>query len=139
MEFGTSITIAAPPAAVWAVYTDLAAWPDWTASVTSVSVLDPGPLAVGQRVRIKQPRLPAAVWTVRELVVGESWTWTATGPGVLTTAAHRIRPEGAGSRVELSLRQEGPLGGLLGRLTAGLTDRYLVLEAEGLRASAQAR
>ncbi|MCG8919905.1 SRPBCC family protein [Actinokineospora sp. PR83] len=140
MQFGTSIATSAPPAAVWSVYTDVARWPDWTASVTSVHPLDPGPLALGHRVRIKQPRLPAAVWVVTDLADGESWTWTA--PGLRTTATHHVgaAADGSGgSLVRLSLRQEGPLGAVLGRLTAGLTDRYLALEAEGLRARSEAR
>jgi hypothetical protein len=80
--------------------------------VTSVERLDQGPLRVGSRARIKQPRLPTAVWEVTEVVTGRSFTWIARGPGIITTASHVVTPpEAAGStRVTASLQQMGPLG-----------------------------
>ncbi|OLR91356.1 SRPBCC family protein [Actinokineospora bangkokensis] len=139
MEFGTSVVVAAPVGLVWSVYADVERWPSWTASVTSVELLTPGPLALGSRARVKQPRLPTTVWRVVELDQGRSWTWEARGPGVLTTATHRVDPAEGGSLVTLGLVQAGWLGGLVGRFTAGLTDRYLALEAEGLKARAESR
>ncbi|MGW5052986.1 SRPBCC family protein [Actinokineospora sp. NPDC004072] len=137
MEFTADVLIDADPARVWAIFTRVEEWPDWTASVVSATRLDPGPLAVGTRVRIKQPKLPTTVWTATELTEGRSWTWVATGPGVRTTAVHLVEPHGEGSKVTLRLRQEGWLGALVGRLTAGLTDRYLAMEAEGLKSRAE--
>ena len=49
------IDIDAPADRVWGVLSDARAWPTWTPSVTSVEVLDDGPLRVGSRARIKQP------------------------------------------------------------------------------------
>ncbi|GAA4443610.1 hypothetical protein GCM10023148_50650 [Actinokineospora soli] len=112
-------------------------WPDWTNSVTSATRLDPAPLAVGKRVRIRQPKLPTTVWTLTEYTEGRSWTWVATGPGVRTTAEHVVEPHGDGAKVTLRLRQEGPVGKLVGKLTAGLTDRYLAMECEGLKSRAE--
>ncbi|GGS26295.1 SRPBCC family protein [Actinokineospora fastidiosa] len=137
MEFTADVLIDADPAHVWSVFTRVAQWPDWTNSVTSATPLDPPPLAVGKRVRIKQPKLPTTVWTLTELTEGRSWTWVATGPGVRTTAEHVVEPHGDGTRVSLRLRQEGWLGTLVGRLTAGLTDRYLAMECEGLKSRAE--
>jgi uncharacterized membrane protein len=62
MRFEATIDVAAPAQLVFEVYTDVERRPEWTASVTSVERLDQGPLSVGSRARIKQPRLPAAVW-----------------------------------------------------------------------------
>jgi hypothetical protein len=83
--------------------------------VTSVERLDQGPLSVGSRARIKQPRLPAAVWEV----AGHSFTWMARGPGVITTGSHVVTaPAGGGpARVTASLEQAGLLGPLFGLLT----------------------
>ena len=137
MEFRAEIVINAEPRHVWMIFTRVEEWPDWTNSVTSVTRLDPGPLAVGKRVRIRQPKLPTTVWTLTELTEGRSWTWTATGPGARTTAEHIVEPHGDGTKVTLRLRQEGVLGRLVGKLAAGLTDRYLAMECEGLKSRAE--
>ena len=64
MWFETSVDIAAPADVVWQTLTDVERWPTWTSSMSRVTPLDPGPLAIGHRVKIKQPSLPTAVWTV---------------------------------------------------------------------------
>jgi uncharacterized membrane protein len=136
MRFEATIGVAAPAQLVLEVYTDVQRWPEWTASVTSVARLDQGPLSVGSRARIKQPRLPVAVWEVTEVVPGHSFTWMARGPGIITTASHVVAtPEGGGLvRVTASLEQAGLLGPLLGFLTKQLTNRYLQTELRGLKA-----
>ena len=136
MRFEATIDVAAPGQHVFEVYTDVERWPEWTASVTSVERLDQGPLSVGSRARIKQPRLPPAVWEVTEVVAGRSFTWMARGPGIVTTGSHVVAtPEGEGPvRVTASLEQAGLLGPLLGLLTKRLTNRYLQTELQGLKA-----
>ncbi|WP_368073874.1 SRPBCC family protein [Blastococcus mobilis] len=85
-----TVDISAAPEVVWAVISDVESWPEWTASVTSVRRLSSARLQVGSRVRLQQPRLPATVWTVADLVAGEQFTWTADSPGVRTRAFHRV-------------------------------------------------
>ena len=133
MRADVTVDISAPPEVVWAILSDVESWPTWTASITSVRPLSPDPLQVGSRVRIKQPRLPATVWTVSDLVEGERFTWTATGPGVHTRASHRVVGTAAGSRVTLSIDRAGVLGRVVGRLDGGLTRRYVEMEAAGLK------
>jgi hypothetical protein len=133
MRFVRTVSIQAAPAQVWQVMSDVEAWPSWTASVTSVHLLASGPLRVGVRAVVRQPRLPVATWRVTELVPGRSFTWVARGPGLHTTGRHEVLPDGDWSGVTLTLDQEGPFGGLVGRLTRNLTERYLALEAEGLK------
>ena len=137
MRFEDSVVIAAPAATVWEVYSDVTGWPGLTDSVTSVELLEPGPLRVGSRARIRQPRLPVAEWTVTEIDPGRSFTWVARGPGVRTTGTHVVEPEGDGARATAILDQGSLLGPVVGLLTRGLTKRYLAMELAGLKARAE--
>lgn len=140
MRFEASIDITAPAEHVFAVYSDVERWPEWTRSVTSVERLDEGPLRVGSRARIRQPRLPVAVWEVTEVVPDRSFTWVARGPGVITTGSHVVTPLDGGDRVKATalLEQAGLLGPLVGRLTKRLTNDYLNTEVRGLKARCEA-
>jgi uncharacterized membrane protein len=136
MRFEATIDVASPAERVFGVYSDVEHWPDWTRSVTSVERLDQGPLRVGSRARIKQPRLPVVVWEVTHLVPGQSFTWIARGPGIVTTGSHVIAPAASGDRVNVtaSLEQTSVFGALLGLLTKRITNRYLNMEVRGLKA-----
>src|SRR5688500_15404507 len=116
MRFEASIEVGAPAQHVFDVYSDVERWPEWTDSVTSVKRLDAGPLRVGSRARIRQPRLPTAEWHVVDLVPGRSFSWTARGPGVRTTGAHVVDATAGGETVTVtaSLEQAGLLGPVIG-------------------------
>jgi uncharacterized membrane protein len=136
MRFQSSIDVAAPAPLVFDVYADVERWPEWTESITSVERLDDGPLRVGARTRVRQPRLPVAEWEVTELVAGRSFTWVARGPGVRTTGTHAVAPAGTDPDrclVTATLDQEGLLGPVVGLATRGLTNRYLAMELQGLK------
>lgn len=136
MRFEATIEVQAPAERVFDVYADVERWPEWTSSVTTVERLEAGPLRVGSRARITQPRLPVAVWQVSDLVPGRSFTWVARGPGIRTTGRHEVVPVAGTDRVTVaaSLDQQGPLGPLVGLLTRRLTNRYLRTEVRGLKA-----
>jgi hypothetical protein len=112
---------------------DVERWSEWTPTVKRIRRLDHGPLAVGSRARIEQPKLPAAVWEVTELQEGRSFTWVTRSPGVRVIAKHGVEPVGRSTRATLAVGFSGPLGGLIARLTRGLNNRYLALEAQGLQ------
>ena len=138
-EFRLDFEIAAPPDRVWAVIRDVEKWHEWTASITSIELLDGRPLAVGSRARVRQPRLPVAVWQVTELDEGRSFRWETRGPGVVAAGIHAVAPRGAGSLATLALEHSGLLGPLFARLSRSLTERYVTMEAEGLTARAEGR
>ena len=135
-----TIEIPAPAAVVWAVFSDVAGWPEWTASIERVVPLDGSALALGRRFAIKQPRLPNLVWQVTELVPGASWSWSNAGPGARAHAVHEVIAHGPErTLVRQRFEQHGPIGALVGRLFAGTTRRYLRMEADGLKAACEAR
>jgi uncharacterized protein YndB with AHSA1/START domain len=140
VEQSTRVEVDAPVERVWAVLSDVAGWPGWAPTVTALERLDDGPLAVGSRARVEQPRIPPTEYEVTALEPGRSFTWVARGPGVRTTARHVLDDLGAGrTRVTLSVEQSGPVGAVMGRFYRRLTDRYLAAEAEGLRARSEGR
>lgn len=139
MDFRISIFIAASPEIVWAVMADAERWHEWTPSVRSIRLLDKPPLRIGSRALIRQPRFPPAVWTVTALEPGRSFTWKSGAPGVWVYAQHSVEPVPGGTHATLSLHYEGGLARLIGRLTQGITNRYLNYEAEGLKRQSEAR
>jgi hypothetical protein len=132
-HFRIDVEIQAAPDRVWSVMGDFERWPEWTPTVTSIQRLDGGPVAIGSRLRIRQPKLPPAVWRLTQLDPGKSFTWVTGGPGVRVTARHWVEASESGSRATLSLQFSGLLGPLVARLTRGLNQRYLALEAKGLK------
>lgn len=137
--FERSIEIAAPPDVVWGVMSDAERWHEWTPSVRSIRLLDSGPLRVGARALVRQPRFPTALWKVIAFDPGRSFTWKSGLPAMWVFASHSVSPTASGTRVVLSLRYEGPIGKLLARLTRDITNRYLDLEATGLKRLSEQR
>lgn len=133
-----SIEIDAPPQLVWDVFSDVERWPEWTASVTSLTGKDGPDLAVGRRFAIKQPGMQKLAWKVTEIEPGTSWTWVYRAPGAHVTARHYVTAlPGGRTLVRQQLDQRGVLGALVGRLTVKKTKRFLAMEAQGLKARSE--
>jgi uncharacterized membrane protein len=130
-------SIRAPVARVWSIMSDIERWPEWTPTITTVERLDRAPLGVGARVRIAQPKLRPAVWTITEWKSDEQFIWESRAPGLRTVAEHSVRADASGCSVRLVVRFEGLLGALVGRMYGRLTAEYMELEAEGLRARSE--
>jgi uncharacterized protein YndB with AHSA1/START domain len=138
MNVERSITTTADPGRAWRAVSAVTTMPRWTPSMTSVTALDGEELAVGRRFRIKQPGFPPLVWRVTEIDSEHSFTWVARSPGVRTLAYHHVSTDADGAtRITIGIRQTGPLAGLVARFTGARTERYLGLEAAGLKASAE--
>lgn len=138
MELRANIDVAASPERVWDVLVDVERWPEWTDSVSSARLLDTGPLAVGSRVEISQPRIPTGTYTVTGLEPGNAFTWQQRQPGSTVIAHHECVPLPDGrTRVELKVVMSGAAGAVVGRLYRKLTERYLAMETAGLKARAE--
>lgn len=140
MHVKAGIDIKAPPEVVWKLLADPTQWSRWTPSITEARIMDDAAeLKLGQRVRIVQPGLRPAVWTVTAYREGVTYTWESVSGGVRTFAAHTVVPRSSGSRLLLELRQEGLLAPLVGLLAGARVRRYVALEANGLRTEAERR
>lgn len=137
MDFQIAVEIAAPPDVVWSVMEDAERWHEWTPSVRSIRLLDPRPLRIGSRAVIRQPKFPPALWKITAIDPGRSFEWTSVAPGVRVVARHGVAPIAAGTRATLSLQYSGLFGSLIARLTKGITERYLDMEAKGLKARSE--
>ena len=133
-ELTTSVSIHASRSRVWQVLIDVEHWPEWTPSVRRIEAVDAGALGVGSRVRIEQPKLAPAVWTITDWQPEAAFTWVSRRPGVVVTALHVIEGNSEGAtRVTLTVRFEGLLAPLIALLSGKLTQRYMGLEAAGLK------
>ena len=137
MEFSITTDVDAPADVVFAVLTDVERWPEWTPTVTRVERLDGSslPLAISSRIRIVQPKVPPAEWTVTALEAGRGFRMMSRSPGATVVANHWAEPLGDGqrSRVTLSVTFSGWLGRMIARMMRGLNERYLAQEAAGLK------
>lgn len=132
-----TIAIDASPDRVWAVMSDVERWHEWTASITSVERLDDGPVGVGSRARVRQPKLRPSVYEITSWTPGREFTWATRQPGVTGIARHVVEPVDGGSRVTLSVEFSGLLATVVAWLAGGLTRRYMAMEAAGLKARAE--
>jgi uncharacterized membrane protein len=139
MDIERTIDINAPHDQVWAIMADVERWPEWTPSIKSVERLEQGPFTTGSRARVRQPRLPVAVWTVTSFEPGRSFEWQNSSPGLHSRAVHSVEPTGPDtSRVTLSIDWSGLAAPIIRLLYGGLSRRYVDTEARGLKRRAEA-
>jgi len=143
MQFSITTEVDAPPEVVFAVLGEIERWPEWTPTVTRVERLgDSGaPLAVGSRLRIVQPKVPPAEWTVTALDPDRGFRLVSRSLGATVEANHRAEPADTAdrSRVTLSVTFAGFLGPVVGWMMRDLNQRYLAQEAAGLKRRSEER
>ena len=137
-DFSISVDVQAPPSTVWSIMSDVERWHEWTASITSVTRLDPGPLAIGARAHVRQPKLRPADFIVTEFEPGRQFTWVTHSPGIMATAHHSVESIPGGTRARLSVQYDGLLAAPIAWLFGRLTNEYLALEATGLKKRSEA-
>lgn len=129
------IRIDAPASVVWDVLMDVARWPEWTASIETLELQTPGPLAEGSVARLKQPGYRAAIWRVTKMDAGRSFEWvTRAFPGIRASAVHHLAPEGDATVATLTVETSGPLAFLVAPMITRASRRFLPMEANGLNA-----
>ena len=137
-EFRTTVEIAASADRVWSIISDVERWHEWTASITSIERLDEGPLRIGSRALVRQPKLPRNQFEVTALESGRGFSWESKSPGLRGVGHHWIEATPNGTRVTLGVDFRGPLARLVSLLYGTLTQRYIEMEAEGLKRESEA-
>lgn len=139
MRFERSIEIGAAQQRVWDVLSNIEGWPQVTETVDVVELLTAGPVGKGSRVRLRQPKLPEGRWEVTTWDAPSFFEWQQKSGGVTIDAGHRVEALGdARSRLTLTIDMRGLLVPIMGRIYGDLTNRYLTLEAEGMKRAAEA-
>ena len=137
MHFEKSIEIDASQQRVWDVLSDLEAWPQRIETVDTVELLMPAPISQGSRVRLRQPKLPEGTWDITVWDAPSYFEWTQKESGTTIVAGHRVEALGEGrARLTLTLDMRGFLIPVA-LFYKGLTDRYMNLEAEGMKRAAE--
>ena len=133
LQFSHQSVIAATPDLVWATLADISNWPRWTPTVLYAQVQEPGFVDVGSCFRIRQPKMLPAVWRITSWAPDREFVWVSSGIGFLATAEHILSNQDGGTLLTLRLTLEGVLAPLVGCLAGTLAQKYLALEATGLK------
>jgi len=134
-----SISVNATPEHAWAVMKDIERWPEWTPSMSKVELQHPGEVQPGSKVKITQPKFPAAVWTVTKVEPNRYLEWRSTTPILASIGEHRIDPEGDGVRLTLAIEQSGLLVPVLKLFYTKTIKEYLDMESKGFKTRAESR
>jgi uncharacterized membrane protein len=138
MHFEKTIEIDAPQQRVWDVLSDLEAWPRRIETVDVVELLTPSPITKGSQVHLKQPKLPEGTWDITVWDAPSYFEWTQKTGGITSVAGHRVEALGEGrARLTLTLDMRGFLIPVIALFYKGLTNRYMNLEAEGMKRAAE--
>lgn len=138
MRFEQSIDIDARQQRVWDVLGDLEAWPLRIETVDVVELLTPPPVGEGSRVRLKQPKLPEGIWEVTVWDAPSYFEFRQQSGGVTNVAGHRVEAlEEGRSRLTLTLEMRGLLVPVVALFWKGLTNRYMTIEAQGMKRAAE--
>ncbi len=138
MHFEKSIETDASQERVWDVLSELEAWPQRIETVDTVELLTPAPVTKGSRVRLKQLKLSEGTWDITVWDAPSYFEWMQKTGGITSVAGHRVEALGEGrARLTLTLDMRGFLSPVIALFYRGLTNRYMNLEAEGMKRAAE--
>ncbi len=125
--------IAALPNEVFNVLIDVCKWNQWTPSITDISILNNDRLRIGTKIKVLQPKLAPAIWTVKEIEFNKLLTWEKASFGLRIISEHLILIGCNETTVVLRMTYQGPLAALAFMLFHSLTDSYMTMEINGLK------
>ena len=121
------------PEHIFSVLAQLDQWNQWTKSIISISFVNNDYFKVGTKIKVLQPKLSPAVWTITEISENKSLVWEKKSLGLKMTANHLIQESNEGTIVKLQIIYQGFLATLFYKLTASLTESFLTMEIAGLK------
>jgi uncharacterized protein YndB with AHSA1/START domain len=131
-----SARIAAPPATVWAVISDIAAWPTWNPEIRSVSF--DGPLEPGSEFRWKSG--PSSLVSLLEVVdPPREIGWTGTTMGIRAIHVFRFEPIEGGTLARSEESWSGALPSLMKSFSRKRIQRAIDTALESLKAESERR
>lgn len=112
MSLTATVVVAAPPAAVWSRWVDIAQWPEWNPACVSASLDDT--LSPGARLhlQLRHPR-GRAFWTtpiVTDVDDASRLAWETRALGIRAPTVTTFEPHVDGTLVTLASESHGVLG-----------------------------
>ncbi len=95
MRFDHTVRTSAAPGDVWAVWADVARWPEWDVELESASI-EGGRLALGAKGTIMPHRGPASSFIVSEFEPEEGYAFTTRLPLCELVVRRRLDGDGDG-------------------------------------------
>ncbi len=134
----TDVLIEAPIEEVWAIHTDLAAWPSWNQKISYVKLLEGGPLRVGSRFQWENGGLRIAS-TVLALNRNRCTLWGGPGGGINGVHLWTFTPVKGGTLVHTEESWSGAIAAQDPKRAKSLLDKSLASGANDLKKVAEAR
>lgn len=131
-----SARVSAPPETVWAVISDIDAWPTWNPDVRSVTF--DGPLEPGSEFRWKSGP-SSLVSRLEEVDPPREIGWTGTTMGIRAIHVFRFEPTEGGTLVRSEESWSGGLAGLLKSFSRKRIRRAIDTALESLKAESERR
>lgn len=131
MQFEEKITVNASPDEVFAVYENVADWPEWDADVMS-SQLD-GPFEVGTTGKLKPKQGPESKIQLTEVTRGKSFTVECKLPLCKMHFVHEMIPTGQNTEVSNRIIFTGLLAPVFSRIIGKEIKDTLPSSLKGLK------
>jgi hypothetical protein len=127
----------APIEQVWALYTDVSVWPQWSHDIQSATI--DGPFRPGAHGTVDFKGMPNAKYWVRSAVEPTYWASEVNFKIAKVAFIHRLTPTENGTRIEEQMRFFGALGWLMALIKRGQIRRDWPDAARKLAAMASER
>jgi Polyketide cyclase / dehydrase and lipid transport len=132
-HYERSIDTDAPPAAVWARYTDVTTWPEWNAGMEKMAI--DGPFASGSTGVITNAQQGPAPFTLVDVVDGVSFTQETKIDANVTLRSHcKVVAAGSGATITHRTELDGPgsdeMGAAIGQFLSGGIDEGIATLAK---------